>query len=243
MKPAYLSLTLWGVFLCQFFPLFETFQIQKSHSIFASWKGQAMKPSSSFIQSPSHDRITTSHFASIGGERWSEFLQQSQAKVIGPTTLLNHYAQTKSLSQTSLAATRSPQNQKINKDPWAPGNERDLIDPIEQRKRQEFHCNLGKAIDTLQTQLPMVFYLPNLDFSIFGDYILISDNRQNKFTMSKNLYMTVIKSIQMAASFSKIYPSLNLQKIDYSKELETIQCRVQIVLPDSIRIEGQVRDH
>jgi hypothetical protein len=41
----------------------------------------------------------------------------------------------------------------------------------------------------------MDFYLTNLDFSIFGDYILISDTRQNKFTMSKNLYMKVIKSI------------------------------------------------
>jgi hypothetical protein len=56
--------------------------------------------------------------------------------------------------------------------------------------------------------------------------------------MSRSLYAAAIKSVQMASAFSSIYPSMNVKKIEYIEDCATIQCLVEVVLPDSVRIEG-----
>lgn len=103
----------------------------------------------------------------------------------------------------------------------------------------EYNLNLGKALDTLRRELPMVFYTSNLDFSIFASHITVVDGYQNKMSIAKSIYSAAIKSMRVASAISSIYPSLNVKKIEYIDEFRTIQCLVDVVLPDSVRIDGQ----
>jgi len=57
--------------------------------------------------------------------------------------------------------------------------------------------------------------------------------------MQRNLYAAVVKSLKLASTFSFVYPSMNVKKIEYIDSCTTIQCLVDVVLPDSIRIDGQ----
>ena len=43
----------------------------------------------------------------------------------------------------------------------------------------------------------------------------------------------------MASAFSSIYPSMNVRKIEYIEDCQSIQCLVEVILPDAIRIDGQ----
>jgi len=106
------------------------------------------------------------------------------------------------------------------------------------QKKANFYLNVGKALDTLRRELPMVFAISNLDYSIFSNSITVTDGNQNKIVMSRTLYATAIKSVQMASAFSSIYPSMNLKKIEYIEDCTTIQCLVDVVLPDSVRVDG-----
>ena len=105
-------------------------------------------------------------------------------------------------------------------------------------KKANFYLNVGKALDTIRRELPMVFATSNLDFSIFANSITVTDGNQNKIAMSRALYAAAIKSVQMASAFSSIYPSMNLKKIEYIEDCTTIQCLVDVVLPDSVRVDG-----
>lgn len=107
------------------------------------------------------------------------------------------------------------------------------------QKLATYNLNVGKALETLRRELPFVFALSNLDFSIFAAYITVADGSGNKMSMPKNLYVTAVKSVQMAASFSSSYPSMNVKKIDYIEECGIIQCLVDVTLPDTVRVDGQ----
>ena len=89
----------------------------------------------------------------------------------------------------------------------------------------------------LRRQLPLVFFASNLDFSIFAQQIVINDGK-NRMAMPFNVYTTVVKSLKLASTFSAMYPSMNVRKIEYLEDCSTIQCLVDVVLPDSIRIDG-----
>lgn len=103
-----------------------------------------------------------------------------------------------------------------------------------------FYLNVGKALEVLRRELPMVFVVSNLDFSIFADSIKVTNENQSNILMSKYLYIVAIKSMQMTASFSSIYPSMNINKIEYIEDCSTIQCLVHIVLPETLRINDQI---
>lgn len=103
----------------------------------------------------------------------------------------------------------------------------------------EYNLNVGKALDTLRRELPICFYTSNLDFSIFANYITLVDGYQNKMSVSKSIYCAAIRSLRVASAISSIYPSMNVRKIEYIDESRTIQCLVDVVLPDSVRIDGQ----
>jgi len=103
----------------------------------------------------------------------------------------------------------------------------------------EYNANVGKALETLRRELPMVFYTASLDFSIFAPQVTVVDNRQNKMTLKKSIYSAAIKSMRMASALSSVYPSMNVKKIEYLEECRTIQCLVDVVLPDSVEIEGR----
>lgn len=125
-----------------------------------------------------------------------------------------------------------------------PGSHNDLpispYDEQDRKHRNEFILNVGRAMEGLRKELPLVFVAPDLDFSIFANQITIIDEGQRKIEISKTIYMTAIKSIRMASSFSSIYPSMNVRKIEYIEDMRTIQCLVDVVLPDAVRVDGQV---
>lgn len=102
-----------------------------------------------------------------------------------------------------------------------------------------FYLNLGKAMDSLRRELPMVFYVSNLDFSIFANQVTVVDSCNRKMLVQKTLYAAAVKSLKMASVFSSTAPSMNVRKIEYIEECRTIQCLVDIVLPDTVRLDGQ----
>jgi len=112
-------------------------------------------------------------------------------------------------------------------------------DPEDELRQRRFNLQVGKGLEVLRRELPLVFFASNLDFSIFAPEILVSDGNNNRMQMQKALYSTVVKSLKLASSFSSMYPSMNVQKIEYIEDCSTIQCLVEVILPDSIRIDGQ----
>jgi len=114
-------------------------------------------------------------------------------------------------------------------------------DDLDRKKTQDFNFNVGRALETLRRELPMVFYVSNIDLSVFANQITICDgSHKNRVVMQKSLYSAAVKSLRVASSVSFTYPSMNVKKIEYIESCRTIQCNVDIVLPDTIRIEGQV---
>jgi len=105
------------------------------------------------------------------------------------------------------------------------------------KRHREFNMKVGKCMETLRRELPFVFFASNLDYSIFADEIVVSDG-SNRMAMQKSLYTTVVKSLKLASTFSATYPAMNVRKIEFIEDCSTIQCLVDVVLPDSIRIDG-----
>lgn len=155
------------------------------------------------------------HASSIGGENWAD-LEVLKPRVLGPALVLQQMTE---LAEADITTA--------------------VNDPTDSNK-SKFNLNVGKALEELRRHLPMVFYTSNIDFSIFANQITVSDQNQNKLVMQKSLYATVVKSLKMASTISSIYPSMNVRKIDYISECRTIQCLVDVVLPDTVRVEGQV---
>lgn len=109
----------------------------------------------------------------------------------------------------------------------------------EEKKQRKFKLNMGRAIDKLRTQLPNFFDRSELDFSIFANSIVVEDVSYSKLEVQKTFFISAIKTLRSAASISLINPSFKLQRIRYLEECRQIQCHVSIVLPDSVRVEGQ----
>jgi len=153
---------------------------------------------------------STRKFSSIGGECWEE-VEQYKSGAYTPPITFNHLGD------------YSPQH----------------LEDFDAPKRAAFNLNVGKALETLRRELPMVFAVSDLDFSIFASHIKVSDGNNNRIIIQKNLYAGVVKSLKLASSFSFVYPSMNVKKIEYIEDCTTIQCHVDVVLPDSVRIDGQ----
>ena len=119
------------------------------------------------------------------------------------------------------------------------GGNNDYVDDYDQRRRQNFNANVGKALESLRRELPLVFAVSNLDFSIFANTITVTDGNGNTMPIQKSIYAAAVKSLRMASAISSMYPSMNVKKIDYVEDCRTIQCLVDVVLPDSVRIDGQ----
>lgn len=151
-------------------------------------------------------------FGTAGGQCWSDFeFEGFQCEVLGQTQIFNHLGD-------------------FNPVP---------IDDPDSRKRQDFNLNVGRALETLRRELPMVFMVSELDFSIFAPQITVSDGNNNRLIMQRSLYSGIVKSLRLASSFSFVYPSMNVKKIEYIEDCSTIQCQVDVVLPDSVRVDGQ----
>ena len=153
-------------------------------------------------------------FQVAGGQRWGNDFQGFECTVLGPVATFGHLGD-------------------------ADSNESgDFIDDYDSRKKQDFNLNVGKALEVLRRELPMVFAVSNLDFSIFSNSITVNDGK-NSIGMTKSLYTAAVKSLRMASAISSMYPSMNVKKIEYLEDSRTIQCLVDVVLPDSVRVDGQ----
>lgn len=149
--------------------------------------------------------------ASWGGERWEDF-EIHKPTILGPAAVFNH---------------------------WGDVDVDFKTDPNTESKAK-FNLNVGKALESLRRELPMIFYVTNVDFSIFAPSITVLDSNQNKIVIQKSLYAAAVKSLRMATALSSLSPSMNVKKIEYIEDLRTIQCLVDVVLPDTVRVEGQV---
>lgn len=99
--------------------------------------------------------------------------------------------------------------------------------------KARFYTNVGKALDTVRSELPSVFSSHNIDVSVLANRITVIHENKNKITMTKNLYVATIQSLQVACVFLSIYPCVNVKKFDYDEEMNMIQCLVDISLPDA----------
>ena len=146
----------------------------------------------------------------ISGQCWGDLSTVDKCRVLGPSIVLQHLG--------------------------------DYLPPEDKGKRRnsEYELNVGKAMEVLRRQLPVVFYASNLDFSIFAPQITVVDYRQNKMLMQKSLYVAAVKSLRVASTISSIYPSMNVRKVEYVEDCQTIQALVDVVLPDTMKVEGQV---
>lgn len=151
----------------------------------------------------------------IGGQKWGEF-GGFDCTVLGPVSSFAH-------------------NADDSEGDYCP----EFIDDYQKRKKAAYNLNVGRALEVLRRELPMVFAMSNFDFSIFAPAITVGDGNRNKVVMQKTLYITAVSSLRLASAFSSIYPSMNVKKIQYVEESATIQCLVDVLLPDSVRIDGQ----
>ena len=108
-----------------------------------------------------------------------------------------------------------------------------LSDP-EVYPSNEYRLNIGNTLNVLHRELPLVFVLKNLNFDIFSSQITVVSNTK-KISIPKKVYIASIKSLQTIASFSRNRPEINVRKIDYIEDTKTIQCLVDIVLPNLIK--------
>ncbi len=102
----------------------------------------------------------------------------------------------------------------------------------------ECMVNIGNAIDVLHRELPFIFVLKNLNFNIFSPQIMVVNN-EKKINISKQIYISLIKSLQTFASFSRNNPGINVRKIEYIEDTRTIQCLVDIVLPKLMKTDDK----
>jgi hypothetical protein len=103
----------------------------------------------------------------------------------------------------------------------------------------EYKMNVGKALDTLRREMPIVFYKSSVDMSIFATYVTLIDTNRNKITVQKNIYGGMVSALRVVSAFSTVHPSLDVRKIEYIEDCRTIQCLVDVTLPESLQIEGR----
>ena len=116
---------------------------------------------------------------------------------------------------------RPPSHQKCL--PITPNNQND-------NHNTEYTLNVGRALDVLVRELPLLFAVKNIDFSILSSPIkVVNGNQPHSLVVSKEVYITAIRGIQMASTLSSTYPSIHLRKIEYIEDIKTIQCLVDVV--------------
>jgi hypothetical protein len=170
--------------------------------------------------------LTTKNFGQAGGSRFDES-SLFELKVLGkaPNELI-------SMDSMVTSAVNFPSLGEYHERP-TPEEMEDM------KKKASFNMNVGKAMETLRNQLPFVFASSNLDFSIFAEQMTVTDQRSNRAVMPKSIYVGAVKSLRMAGQLSTLFPSMNLKKIEYIEDNGFIQCLVDVVLPEAVRVDGQ----
>jgi hypothetical protein len=174
-----------------------------------------LRPAPRLSSSSSFTLVPVRNFRAVGGQRWGEdFAGFKGSTVLGPVTAFPHLGDG---------------NDDANND---------FVDDYGKRKQQNYNLNVGKALETLRRELPMVFAVSNLDFSIFANSISVTDGNGNTVAVQRSFYAAGVKSLRVAAALSSMYPSMNVKKIEYLEDCRSIACVVDVVLPDSVRVDG-----
>jgi len=127
------------------------------------------------------------------------------------TTQFNKYLTTRRLTTSHQKLSSVPTHQTNN-------------------HNSEYTLNVGKALDVLVRELPLVFAVKNLDFSIFSSQItVVNGNQPHSLVVSKSAYIGAIRVIQMASAVSSNYPLVRVRKVEYIEDIRTIQCLVDVV--------------
>lgn len=111
-----------------------------------------------------------------------------------------------------------------------------FIDDVEEKEKRAFHVNLGRAIDAVQRGLPLVF-VSDIDFSVFAPVVTVMANGVS-LQVRKSFYVAGVRSFRLAALFSAVQPSVSLRKVEYMEAFRTIQCLVDVLLPDTMPLDG-----
>ena len=173
--------------------------------------------------------ITTNSksFSSAGGARWNgQEFEGFEMKILGPV----------STSAAAAAAMGSEIAVPCMGDFAEAPTDHDKED---MKRKANYNMNVGRAQEVLRRELPMIFETSNLDFSIFADQITVTDHRSNRASIPKSVYIGAVKSLRYASALSTLFPSMNVKKIEYIEEGSMIQCLVDVVLPDAVRLDGQ----
>lgn len=122
-----------------------------------------------------------------------------------------------------VTTRRPPSHQKLSSTTTTTNNHND------DHHHTEYTLNVGKALDVLTRELPLLFAVKNLDFSILSSQItVVNGNQPHSLVVSKTAYIGAIRAIQMASTVSSNYPSIHLRKIEYIEDIRTIQCLVDV---------------
>ena len=119
---------------------------------------------------------------------------------------------------TYLTNRRPPSHQKCSS----------ITNNHKDSRNTEYILNVGKALDVLTNELPLIFAVKNIDFSILSSQITVINGNQRTLVLSKEVYITAIRGIQMASTLSSTYPSIRVRKIEYIEDIKTIQCLVDV---------------
>lgn len=174
----------------------------------------------------SGDSVSWRRFGSVGGSRWEDH-SCFEVEVLGEA-----YKCVRGMEATTVPVTFFPSLGDYHEQP-TPEEMEDI------KRKASFNMNVGKAMETLRNELPLVFASSNLDFSIFAEQIAVTDHRSNRAMMPKSIYVAAVKSLRMAGALSTLFPSMNVKKIEYIESNGFIQCLVDVVLPDNVRVDGQ----
>jgi hypothetical protein len=109
-----------------------------------------------------------------------------------------------------------------------------FLDDVGEKEKRAFHLNLGRTITALQRGLPLVFQdQSGMDFSIFAPVVTVMVDGM-VLPLHKSMYIAGVRSFRVAALFSAAEPSLCLRKVEYLESFRTIQCLVDVLLPDTV---------
>lgn len=140
--------------------------------------------------------------------------------LLGLIPILILLTQVQSFNKYVTTTRRPPSDQKCL--PITPNNHND-------NHNTEYTLNVGKALDVLVRELPLLFAVKNIDFSILSSQItVVNGNQPHSLVVSKTAYIGAIRAIQMASTVSSNYPSIHLRKIEYIEDIKTIQCLLDV---------------
>lgn len=155
--------------------------------------------------------------------------------LLGLIPILILLTQVQSFNKYVTTTRRPPSHQKCLT--TTPNNQND-------NHNTEYTLNVGKALDVLVRELPLLFAVKNLDFSILSSQItVINGNQPHSLVVSKEVYITAIRAIQMASTVSSNYPSIHLRKIEYIEDIKTIQCLLDVAFSPNHLISNVINNN